>query len=113
MTHSEDSIRLLLLKLLSFDTQNNDEVEKDRALKGETLPLLEFVRDRLSKIASVDLQEYSINCGTPKDGSLTLCNRGNLVARLNDPEHLPRDTIARACRHCPFWEFSGKPAWGS
>lgn len=109
MTHSEDSIRLLLLKLLSFDTQNNDEVEKDRALKGETLPLLEFVRDRLSKIASVDLQEYSINCGTPKDGSLTLCNRGNLVARLNDPEHLPRVLLQGHVDTVPFGNFQGNP----
>ena len=44
-----ENIKELLLKLISFDTQNNDEVGAN-SLKGETIELLKFVKEDLEKL---------------------------------------------------------------
>lgn len=91
-----DNIKRLLLELLNFDTQNDDDL-----LNGNTLELLQHVKKRLEKVpeAKVKLIEYELKNG--------LGNRGILIAYLDDK--LPKIVLQGHTDTVPFGNFQGNP----
>lgn len=86
----------ILSNLIAFDTQNNDEIG-DRALRGETLDLLGYVKNRLLGTTGIysHIQEYRID-------KANLGNRGNLIALLNDSPEMPRVMMQGHVDTVPF-----------
>lgn len=87
-------IKKLLLELISFDTQNNDD-----SLKGYTLELLQHVEKRLKKVSGINVTLLEYNLG--KD----LGSRGILVAYLDD--ELPKIMLQGHVDTVPFGDFQG------
>jgi len=91
-----ENLHNLLYNLIRFDTQNNDEIG-DNALRGETLGLLEHIKDRLLATTGVysHIQQYRID-------KANLGNRGNLIALLEDPVEMPRVMMQGHVDTVPF-----------
>lgn len=88
----------LLLKLISFDTQNSDS---DKKLNGDTRKLANFVKEILKNTgAQIEIQEYELN---------EIGKRANLIVKLPNPNNLPVVLLQGHMDTVPIGKFNYAP----